>query len=707
MIDLRVLTFAEARQPEFKEKKGVDGGYIKYGENNDYPEYIVDLYNKSSKHSAIIKSKVHYITGNGWSGEPDAQAFIDKANRVESLNDLTRKVSLDVEIFGGAYLEVIWDLAGNIAELWHCDYVKIRTNKDNTQYWYKEDWKDNKIKPLIVAAFNPKQPTGKQILYIKEYRPNIGIYGLPSYFAALNYIESDIEVSKHILGNAQTGFSASKLITLPNGEPNDEEKRNVDNRLRKTYSGADGKKYMIAFVNDISRKPVVDDLGTSDLTKEDFGRVDELIQTNIFSGHQVTTPSIMGIAEAGKLGSRTEMRDGYEIFKNTYVNAKQMHLESVFNMLAKYKNVTTEIKIIPTEPIGIEFSEQIISQNMTKDEIREKLNLPILQADASSSAQRVVDGITALSPLVANKVLESMTPDEIRALIGLPSTTVPQLDASGNPLPPAEGLSVNEHIKGLKGREWQNMQRIIREFTKGKINRDQAAAMLKTGYALSDDEVNTWLGSDEMDAEFAAQDFGVFYEFGESRDAFNVWKSKKRFSDETDFHMFADVTQLESDILDQISKQKDVTPEVLAEVLDEDVNTINSILKDLEDRNILKTTETKIGKGINSNIIVSRELTQPLSKTVGKVKPETTEILVRYSYDWIAGFNNSDKTNSRPFCVALLDANKIYSRSDIEMMSARLGYSVWDRRGGWWNDNGTISESCRHEWRTNIVTRKK
>ena len=659
MIDLRVLTFAEARQPEFKEKKGIDGGYIKYGENNDYPEYIVDLYNKSSKHSAIIKSKVHYITGNGWAGQPDAQAFIDKANRVESLDDLTRKVSLDIEIFGGAYLEVIWDLAGNLAELWHCDYTKIRTNKDNTQYWYKEDWKDNKVKPLVIAAFNPKQPTGKQILYIKEYRPNIGIYGLPSYFAALNYIESDIEVSKHILGNAQTGFSASKLITLPNGEPNDEEKRNVDQRLRKTYSGADGKKYMIAFVNDISRKPVVDDLGTSDLTKEDFGKIDELIQTNIFSGHQVTTPSIMGIAEAGKLGSRTEMRDGYEIFKNTYVNAKQMHLESVFNMLAKLKGVQSEIKIIPTEPIGIEFSEQTIVSIAPKEWVLEKIGIDATKYEPAQ------------------------------------------------PEVPAQELSVNEHIKGLKGREWQNMQRIIREFTKGKINREQATAMLKTGYALSDEEVNTWLGSDEMDAEFAAQDFSVFYEFGESKEAYNVWKSKKRFSDEADYYMFADVTQLESDILDQISKQKDITPEVLAEVLDEDVDTINTVLKDLEDRNIIKTTETKIGKGINSNIIVSRELTKPLSKTVGKVKPETTEILVRYSYDWKTGFDNSDKKNSRPFCVALLDANKLYSRSDIEAMSARLGYSVWDRRGGWWNDNGTISESCRHEWKTNIVTRKK
>jgi len=661
MIDLRVLTFAEAKQPKFAEKKGIDGGYIKYGENNDYPEYIVDLYNKSSKHSAIIKSKVHYITGNGWSGQPDAQAFIDKANRVESLDDLTRKVSLDIEIFGGAYIEVIWDLSGNLAELWHCDYTKMRTNKDNTQYWYKEDWKDNKVKPEVVAAFNPKQPVGKQILYVKEYRPNIGIYGLPSYFAALNYIESDIEVSKHILGNAQTGFSASKLITLPNGEPNDEEKRNVDQRLRKTYSGADGKKYMIAFVNDISRKPVVDDLGTSDLTKEDFGKIDELIQTNIFSGHQVTTPSIMGIAEAGKLGSRTEMRDGYEIFKNTYVNAKQMHLESIFNMLAKLKGVQTEIKIIPTEPIGIEFSEATIAANAPKEWILEKIGIDMTKY-------------------------------------------APAADAAA----PVQELSVNEHIKGLKGREWQNMQRIIREFTKGKINREQASAMLKTGYALNDEEVNLWLGNEEMDAEFAAQDFNVFYEFGDNKEGFNIWKSKKRFNDESDFHMFADVNQLESDILDQIAKQKDITPEVLAEVLNEDIDTINNILKDLEDRKILKTSQEKIGKGINSNIIISRELVQPLSKTVGNVKPQTTEILVRYSYGWKSGFDNSDLKNSRPFCKTLINANKLYSRSDIESMSARLGYSVWDRGGGWWTmPDGEHSESCRHEWKTNIVTRKK
>ena len=662
MIDLRVLTFAEAKQPKFAEKKGIDGGYIKYGENNDYPEYIVDLYNKSSKHSAIIKSKVHYITGNGWSGQPDAQAFIDKANRVESLDDLTRKVSLDIEIFGGAFLEIIWDLAGNLAEIWHCDYTKMRTNKDNTQYWYKEDWKDNKVKPEVIAAFNPKQPVGKQILYVKEYRPNIGIYGLPSYFAALNYIESDIEVSKHILGNAQTGFSASKLITLPNGEPNDEEKRNVDQRIRKTYSGADGKKYMIAFVNDISRKPVIDDLGTSDLTKEDFGKIDELIQTNIFSGHQVTTPSIMGIAEAGKLGTRTEMRDGYEIFKNTYVNAKQMHLESIFNMLAKLKGVESEIKIIPTEPIGIEFSEATIVSVAPKEWILEKIGIDM----------------TKYAPVA---------------------------DANA----PTQELSVNEHIKGLKGREWQNMQRIIREFAKGKINREQATAMLKTGYALSDEEVTLWLGEDESNTQFSDEEFKVFFEFGDVKDSYNVWQKKTRFSDDTDYQMFADVNQLESNILDQIAKQKDITPEVLSQVLNVSVAEVIVVIKSLEERNIIKAINKTIGKGIDSNVITERQLVKPLSKTVGEVKPTTTEMLVRYSYEWKSGFSDANLGTSRPFCKNLIDADKFYSRSEIEQMSARLGYSVWDRGGGWWTKKGTNthSVSCRHEWKTNIVTRKK
>jgi DNA-binding MarR family transcriptional regulator len=658
-MEIQVLTFAEAKQPEYKEKKGE--GYMQYGQNNDYPQYLLDLFNKSAKHNAIVRGKVNYIVGNGWAGE---QPIVKQVNREETLNDLTKKVALDIELFGGAYIQVIWSVMGEqIAELWHCDYTKIRTNKDNTQFWYKEDWKAtrNQEKAEIYNAFNPKNPVGVQILYVKEYRPGMNVYSLPGYFGALNYIESDVEVSKHVLGNAQTGFSASKLITLPNGEPSPDEKRAVSRQFDNMYTGADGKKYLLAFVNDATRKPIVDDLGASDLTKEDFGRVDELIQNNIFSGHQITSPDLFGIAVPGQLGNRQQMRDSYEIFNNTYIRYKQMQLEGVFNMLGQYAGVTEELMLQPTDPIGIDFSESVIKEVAPKEWILEKLGI---------------------DPTKYGMPIESEQPMA------------------------ASPLSVNEHIKGLKGREWQNMQRIIRDFNKGKITREQASSMLKGGYALSDEEVATWLGAEDL--EFSEQDFQVFFEFGEDRNNYEVLKSKTRFSDDADFEMFADVTQLQSNILDLIVKDKRITPEVIADTLKEDVGAVKRVIDLLIEKGFIKTSEVKQGKGIDSNVIIERELTAPIGKIVEAIKPQTTQILIRYTYEWKAGFNDSDLDTSRPFCKYLVTANKFYTRSDIEQMSARLGYSVWDRRGGWYTKPGTNthSPSCRHEWRSNIVKRK-
>jgi hypothetical protein len=658
-MEIQVLTFAEAKQPEYKEKKGE--GYMQYGQNNDYPQYLLDLFNKSAKHNAIIRGKVNYIVGNGWAGEQD---MIKKVNRDETLNDLTKKVALDLELFGGAYIQVIWSVMGEqVAELWHCDYTKIRTNKDNTQFWYKDDWKvtRNQEKAEIYNAFNPKNPVGVQILYVKEYRPGMNVYSLPGYFGALNYIESDVEVSKHVLGNAQTGFSASKLITLPNGEPSPEEKRLVSKQFDNMYTGADGKKYLLAFVNDAARKPIVDDLGASDLTKEDFSRVDELIQTNIFSGHQITSPDLFGIATPGQLGNRQQLRDSYEIFNNTYVRYKQMQIEGVFNMLGQYAGVTEELKLQPVDPIGIDFSESVIKEVAPKEWILEKLGIDPTQYGIVAETEQ---------PMAASP------------------------------------LSVNEHIKGLKGREWQNMQRIIRDFNKGKITREQASSMLKGGYALSDEEVSTWLGAEEL--EFNETDFQVFFEFGEDRSGYEVFKSKARFNDDADFEMFADVSQLQSNILDLIVKDKRITPEVIADTLKEDVGAVKRVIDLLIEKGFIKTSEVKQGKGIDSNVIIERQLTAPIGQIVEAIKPQTTQILIRYSYEWKAGFNDGDLDTSRPFCKYLVTANKFYSRSEIEMMSARLGYSVWDRRGGWYTKPGTNthSPSCRHEWKSNIVKRK-
>lgn len=612
---LMVLTFAEARQPEYREKKGEGEGYIEFGKKNDYPNYLVDLFNKSAKHNAIIKGKVNYITGNGFKikegVDPIGEQFIAQANRVESLTEVLRKASIDIELFGGAYLQIIWSVTGeNLAEVYHVDYTKIRTNADNTQFWYSENWEDRKYKREVFNGFNSQLRQGTQIMYLKEYRPNLNAYALPGYFGALNYVESDIEISKHVLGNAQTGFSASKLITLPNGEPSDDEKRQIERKFTDRFTGSDGKKFILSFVNDASRKPVIEDLGASDITKEDFGNVDKMIQQNIFAGHQITAPDLFGISTPGQLGTRQQMRDSYEIFKNTYVNDKQIFLEQVFSLLAKLHGANSEIQIIPVEPIGIEFSESIILQVAPKQWILEKLGIDMTQYQEA-------------------EVVPEVAPVEIQ---------------------------------------------------QSKVE-------------FSEDEV-----------------VSLFSEFGVPKNDYVIFKSKEVFSsvvneEEEKFHLeFAEevLSGLESNMLDLIQKDKRITPEVIAGTLGVDIIIIGRILDGLEKRGI-------IGSSVSRGI-VERKLSKPLSE-LNAPKPTTTSFMVRYSYEWRSDIPSSERDTtahpSRVFCRRIMQLDRLYSRAEIETISARLGYSVFDRRGGWWTKpNGQHSPSCRHIFYAQTVIKK-
>ena len=657
MDNLVILTFAEAKQPEYKEKKGV--GYIEFGDKNDYPNYLLSLYNKSAKHNAIVKGKVNYITGNGWAAKEDdvkAEEFINKANPYESLTDVTRKVSIDIEVFGGAYLEIVWSkIGGQIASISHIDYTKVRSNKDNTQYWIK-DWNDRKAEAEVVLGYNKDLREGKQILYIKEYRPGLDTYALPGYIGALNYIESDVEVSKHVLGNAQTGFSASKLITLPNGEPTPDEKRNIERRFTERFGGSDGKKFILSFVQDIAKKPAVDDLGASDLTKEDFGRVDTMIQQNIFAGHQITTPSLFGILVEGSLGTRSEIRDGYEVFKNTYVNDKQQYLEGIFNSLAEINGVTTELYIKPVEPINFEFSESVISQFAPKEWILEKIGVDMTKYQ---------------------------TPVE----------------------PTQQGL-INEHLKGMKGREWQNFQRIIREYNKGKISRNQAIQMLKSGYGLDDEAINTWLGDETYEQRFDDIDSTIelFSQFGEAEEGFNVVARKKVFVGDLEAQELAFRDEVLDDtidkkILDTIAKNKRIPPFDIAKALDIEEDEVRSRINKMVALEILEyDVDTQISK-----------LLKPLNEILDK--PLKTSFLVRYEYSWDYLRTTSKDRNmntSRPFCQRLMSLKKLYTRGEIEQISARLGYDVFARAGGWWTlpDTNIHSPKCRHTWNAVVVVKK-
>ncbi len=650
------IEFDQAQQPKFEEKKGKN--YVEFGARNNYSNYLIELFGESPKHGAIVKGKVNYIYGKGFE---DIQKNANTQG--ETWNQILKRSILDDELHGGYYLQVIYNTLGNIADIYHIEFQKVRASKDLAKFYIKDDWtlSDFKEQAREYNAFDPSNPIGAQILFVKQYNPKSDVYPLPSYFQGLNYIESDIQVSRHILGNAKHNFVATKLINFNNGLPQEEEQAEVERDLKNKFSNSEGDRVVIAF--NPSKENAIDivNLGETSLTKEDFTNINNLIQQEIFSSHQITSPMLFGIKVEGQLGGRSEIRDAYQIFANTYVNERQQAHEETFTKLMNLAGIEGEHTITPVEPLGFEFSENVMSANMTRDEIREKLGL------APENAPTTPGG--ASQPVAA----------------------------------------ANDSIKNLSGRQYQNVMRIVRQFGNGKINKQQAALMLKSGFGFSDADVDTFLGIDDDPATEEAfadmQDdllLNMFGACGDDVNAFDVVSTH----DAKNFEQFADaeIDTLKANILDLISKDKRITPEVMATVLKRDLAVINTTIESLKLEGYLTVSGKALGILNPKYKPQERALVEPLKDILGGKKSTTTEVLLRYTY---AG-PQDDK--NRPFCARMLQLaeTKLWSRVDIENISERLGYSVWDRRGGWFTQpNGTHRPYCRHRWQVKIVTRKK
>ena len=52
-----------SEQVNFQEK--IQGKYVKSGNDNRFPQYLIDLYNRSAIHAACVDSIVHGVIGQG------------------------------------------------------------------------------------------------------------------------------------------------------------------------------------------------------------------------------------------------------------------------------------------------------------------------------------------------------------------------------------------------------------------------------------------------------------------------------------------------------------------------------------------------------------------------------------------------------------------------------------------------------------------
>jgi hypothetical protein len=681
----------EHKVPVMLENKA--GKYITYGAFNEYPYYLLDNYRRSSKHNAIVNGKVNYIVGGGWQpGEKmtvEQQAryakFFDGLSEHDDLNDITEKLVLDLELFNGFAVAVTWNKMGTIAKMEHIPFEKIRVDKDERMFQVA-DWYDDamiQLYPKIgdvekIPAFDADNRIGKQLFYYRVYAAGVKSYPLPEYMGGLAWIEADVQVANFHNNNLRNNFWGGYLINFNNGIPTPEEQGDIERQIKRKFSGTDNAgRFVVTFNDDVSKAPTLEPLTPSDMDKQ-FEILNKAIQSEIFISHRVVNPMLFGVKTEGQLGGRQELVEAYELFKATYVNDRVRKVERMINYLGSFNGVEG-MELIPVEPITERLSEQALLTIMTPEELREKAGLPALEKQP------------------ADVVGPNPQPDEV------PQTPV---------------VMGNDNIKKLSGREYQNLMRIVRHYAQEKITLEMARTMLSAGFGLTPEEVNTLLGVQEQAfsepqwGEEDTEDYGwgeeefkvlevVASKFGSSSDEYVVMHSKPmRFDTDLDDQVrqaFAELGEEEKELDEKIEKYRKKNRDASVEEMAKEFGV----------------SKAKVAKRVAYLITKDR---YPIARAVDQIakegaKPTDEPVLeVRYKYSWAAGFSNKDKRTSREFCKVMLDLadqGKVYTRDDINGISNIMGYSVWNRRGGWYHTaSGVNRPQCRHVWEQQLVIRK-
>lgn len=388
------LAMSKIKLPDYAETYWNNKPWVRYGVDNQFPVFLQELANKSALHNAIISSKVDYSYANGLDTKNvynEAKAsdfstllFINHPNPYEDLNSIYRKCLYDYTLYGGFCLNVIWAKdRENVSEIYHIDFSKVRAGKKDEReqvktYYYCEDWSNTrKYGYKEVDAYNPNHKKGSQLLYAKEYRPGTFYYPLPSYVGSLNYISIDCEISNFHLAHIINGMTPNMMISFCNGIPTEEERRRIKQQFVDEFTGSDNAgKFFVTFSEDKERVPQITTISADNLD-EQFIQLQATVLQNILSGHKVVSPMLVGIKTEGQLGGNTELETSFEIFNNTVIKPIQKEVTGALNRLLPHTLHWNGTEVVPTDatPVSFTWSENILSQILTPDEMREKIGI--------------------------------------------------------------------------------------------------------------------------------------------------------------------------------------------------------------------------------------------------------------------------------------------------------------------------------------------
>jgi hypothetical protein len=373
-------------------------GYIPFGQDNMFPELLNQLYYTSPLHGAIVDFKTNSVVGGGYTLKSEGMTNEDKLKlytfeKKIKLGKVERAIAQQLTVHHRVYFKLCYNAKRELYKIYNVSPEKVRIARDKQTYFLCDDW-SARIDVTPIKKYHPTNSDLEQLYVYEIMTLGQEWYPLPQYTSALNFAFLSGELSYFAKSNIQNSVFPSFAMMFPKRPQSEEEKSMIKHTIDRLKGAANAGKAVAFFANSADQLPKIESLPTNGNDKL-FHEASALNTEQICFAHTID-PILMGVRTTGSLGGGADIKQAYVIFEKNVVMPLRTQVEEIVNELL-------EIAKIPGEYTINNF--QIINETIVE-----------IEGDASKTA----DAINSLSPLVATKVLNAMTPNEVRALASLP-----------------------------------------------------------------------------------------------------------------------------------------------------------------------------------------------------------------------------------------------------------------------------------------------
>lgn len=336
-------------------------GWVNWGQKNNYPELLLNLYNQSPTHRACINFGVQSIFGNGVDyAKMQLNGDEVAPNPYQTWDEIIKNIALDFMLYGSYAIQIILNKDGKTFSFFHMPIDKVRWPEYDEEgninyYWICSDWSSTSTnKPFIIDAFNKENriEKGKPYLYVhRQYSPALQYYTQPHYQAGIKAIQAEIEYVNYDLRTTVNGFTPSGMLVL-NEVETDEQRQGIIDNVQRLFQGSDNaNSVMITFRSNVDENkpefvPFVANSGNINL----FDSANQRTVSRILASHQIPNASLVGMPDIGNTGFASEadkLETAYQLYNKLTGNANRMSVIKTLNMMLQMNGVDTEIVMKP------------------------------------------------------------------------------------------------------------------------------------------------------------------------------------------------------------------------------------------------------------------------------------------------------------------------------------------------------------------------